>query len=198
MDYNSNREKLPLPEYGRNIQNMVNHILTIEDREERKRAAQTIIDIMGNMYPYLRDIADFKHKLWDHLAIMANFQLDIDYPYDPPSPEVFNTKPGKIPYAENHIKYRHYGKTIEMMIEKAIDYEPKEERELLVKLIANQMKKSYIAWNKDSVEDEKIIMDLKDMSGGKIDLTGQQLEEVKDIPQQKLKKKKKKTGGYRK
>lgn len=189
MDYNSNREKLPLPEYGRNIQNMVNHILTIEDRKERNRAAQSIIDIMGNMYPYLRDIQDFKHKLWDHLAIMAEFKLDIDYPYDPPSPEVFKTPPAKIPYDDNRIKYRHYGKTLEMLIEKAKTYEPAEERDYLIKLIANHMKKSYLAWNKDAVEDQKIFLDLEEMSAGAIKLSDYQLAEVKEVIQKPKKKK---------
>lgn len=189
MDYNSNREKLPLPEYGRNIQNMVNQILSIEDRKERNRAAQSIIDIMGNMYPYLRDIQDFKHKLWDHLAIMAEFKLDIDYPYDPPSPEVFKTPPAKIPYDDNRIKYRHYGKTLEMLIEKAKAYEPAEERDYLIKLIANHMKKSYLAWNKDAVEDQKIFLDLEEMSAGAIKLSDYQLAEVKEVIQKPKKKK---------
>ena len=101
-----------------------------------------MIDIMGTMYPYLRDINDFKHKLWDHLAIMANFQLDIDYPYAPPSPEFFNTPPRRIPYDTNKIKYRHYGKTIEFLIDKAAVHEDQKERELLIKLIANHMKKT--------------------------------------------------------
>ena len=181
MDYNSDRSKLPLPEYGRNLQNMVNHIMTIEDRNERNRAARTIIDIMGSMYPYLRDINDFKHKLWDHLAIMTEFKLDIDYPYTPPEPEFFNTPPRKIPYSLNTIKYRHYGKTIEYLLEKAAVYEDENERKLLIKLIANHMKKSYIMWNKDSVTDEKILLDIEELSKGKIKWTDIQLAETKDI-----------------
>jgi hypothetical protein len=181
MDYNSNRSKLAIPEYGRNLQNMVNHILTIEDRNERNRAARTIIDIMGTMYPYLRDINDFKHKLWDHLAIMANFQLDIDYPYDPPSPEFFNTPPKKIPYDINVIKYRHYGKTIEFLIDKAAVHEDEKERELLIKLIANHMKKSYVMWNKDSVTDDKILEDIEELSKGQIKCKDMTLTETKDI-----------------
>ncbi len=181
MDYNSNRSKLAIPEYGRNLQNMVNHIMTIEDRNERNRAARTIIDIMGTMYPYLRDINDFKHKLWDHLAIMANFQLDIDYPFDPPSPEFFNTPPRRIPYDINKIKYRHYGKTIETLLEKAVVYEDEKERNLLIKLIANHMKKSYVMWNKDSVTDEKILADIEELTDGKIKCTDLTLTETKDI-----------------
>lgn len=181
MDYNSDRSKLPLPEYGRNLQNMVNHIMTIEDRDERNRAARTIIDIMGTMYPYLRDINDFKHKLWDHLAIMSNFTLDIDYPYTPPAPEFFNSPPERIPYSNNKIKYRHYGKTIEILLEKAAVYEDEKDRELLIKLIANHMKKSYIMWNKDSVTDDKILMDIEEMTKGKIQCSNIQLAETKDI-----------------
>jgi hypothetical protein len=181
MDYNSNRSKLALPEYGRNLQNMVNHIMTIEDRNERNRAARTIIDIMGTMYPYLRDINDFKHKLWDHLAIMSNFQLDIDYPYTPPSPEFFVAPPKKVPYDNNKIRYRHYGKTIEDLIEKAADYPDEKERELLIKLIANHMKKSYVVWNKDSVTDEKIFTDIEEMSRGRIKCSDLTLTETKDI-----------------
>lgn len=181
MDYNSNRSKLAIPEYGRNLQNMVNHIMTIDDRAERNRAARTIIDIMGTMYPYLRDINDFKHKLWDHLAIMTNFELDIDYPYDPPSPEFFNTPPKRIPYSYNQVKYRHYGKTIEYLIEKAAVYEDEKERELLIKLIANHMKKSYVMWNKDSVADEKILLDIEELSKGRIKCTEMTLTETKDI-----------------
>ena len=181
MDYNSDRSKLALPEYGRNLQNMVNHIMTIEDRNERNRAARTIIDIMGTMYPYLRDINDFKHKLWDHLAIMSNFQLDIDYPYAPPSPEFFNTPPKRIPYSINTIRYRHYGKTIEFLIDKAAVHEDEKERDLLIKLIANHMKKSYVMWNKDSITDDKIFLDIEELSKGRIKPNELILTETKDI-----------------
>src|SRR6056297_2499340 len=101
MDYNTKRPKLPMPEYGRNIQRMVDHLATIEDREQRNRSAQKVIDVMGNLYPYLRDVAEYKHKLWDHLAIMSDFKLDIDYPYDPPSPDILLEKPHKVPYNQN-------------------------------------------------------------------------------------------------
>ncbi|MFV0377498.1 MAG: DUF4290 domain-containing protein [Mangrovibacterium sp.] len=181
MDYNSSRKKMPLPEYGRNLQNMVDHIGTIEDRDERNRAARSIIDIMGNMYPYLRDINDFKHKLWDHLAIMSDFQLDIDYPYDPPRPETFNEPPAKIPYATGNIKLRHYGKILESLVDKAAHYESGEEKEVLIKLLANHMKKSYLAWNKDTVDDEKIYDDLQLLSGGAIQRNDLDLTETKEI-----------------
>lgn len=167
MDYNSNRKKLALPEYGRNIQNMVDYLMTIEDRDKRNKSAQSVIDVMGNLYPYLRDVPEFKHKLWDHLAIMSDFKLDIDYPYDPPSPDILTEKPSTVPYNQHHIKYRHYGRTMQLIIEEADRFEG-EEREIIIEQIANHMKKSYLAWNKDAVEDEMIFDDLKEMSGGKL------------------------------
>lgn len=181
MDYNSQRKKLALPEYGRNLQNMVDHILTIEDRAERNRAARTIIDIMGNMYPYLRDINDFKHKLWDHLAIMADFKLDIDYPFDPPKPETFKEPPGKIGYDNGKIRLRHYGKIMESLVTEAVRYKNGEEKEQLIRLLANHMKKSYLMWNKDSVDDEKIYADLELLSHGQIKRTDLDLTETREI-----------------
>lgn len=184
MDYNSNRKKLLLPEYGRNIQNMVNHVMTIEDRDERNKAAQTVIDVMGNLYPYLRDIADFNHKLWDHIAIMTNFELDIDYPYDLPTPEVLYGKPDKIPYSNNRIRYRHYGRVVELMIERAITYEDGQEKDLLVQMIADHMKKCYVTWNNDSVDDELILSDFKELSRGQLNLPENfQLAQTKTLMQ---------------
>ncbi len=170
MDYNSNRKKLLLPEYGRNIQNMVDHVMTIEDRDERNKAAQTVIDVMGNLYPYLRDIADFNHKLWDHLAIMTNFELDIDYPYELPTIEVLGGKPDKIPYSSNRIRYRHYGRVVEMMIERAASYEDGQEKDLLIQMIADHMKKCYVTWNNDSVDDSLILSDFEELSKGRLKL----------------------------
>jgi hypothetical protein len=167
MDYNSNRKKLALPEYGRNIQNMVDYLMTIEDRDKRNKSAQTVIDVMGNLYPYLRDVAEFKHKLWDHLAIMSDFQLDIDYPYDLPSSEILTSKPNRVPYNQHYIRWKHYGRTMELMIEKALEYEG-EEREIMIEQLANHMKKSYLAWNKDAVEDQKIFTDLEILSEGRL------------------------------
>ncbi len=194
MDYNSQRKKMALPEYGRNIQKMVDYVVTIEDREERNHAARTIIDVMGNLYPYLRDIADFKHKLWDHIAIMADFKLDIDYPYDPPSPAMLLEKPNSVPYNQHRIKMRHYGHNLEEMVKAASDnFEDGETKEVLIELLANHMKKSYLTWNKDSVADEKILKDLKILSFEKIDREGMQLAEVKSMAN----KPRKKNGAHR-
>jgi len=177
MDYNSQRKKLPLPEYGRNIQNMVNYLFTIEDKEKRNRSAQVVIDVMGNLYPYLRDVAEFKHKLWDHLAIMSDFKLDIDYPYNPQTPDILAEKPKIVPYAKNNIKYKHYGFIMESLIKKTTEFEG-EEKEFLVELLANHMKKSYLAWNKDGVDDDKIFQDLRELSRGKLNISKEEIQLV--------------------
>lgn len=184
LEYNSLKEKLLLPEYGRNIQQMVDHCVTIEDRDERNRCAYSIIQIMGNLFPQLRDVSDFKHKLWDHLAIMSNFKLDIDYPYDVIQEDKLHTHPKPVPYHLEPIKYRHYGKIIEMMINRACDYPEGSEKDNLVCLIANHMKKLIFAINKEDVDDEKIFNDLYHYSRGKIrlDASTHKLHEFKEAP----------------
>lgn len=155
---------------------MVNHALTITDRNERQRCANTIIKIMGNMYPLLRDLPDFKQKLWDHLAIMADFKLDIDYPYETVKPDTLNTTPERIPYSNGRIKFRHYGFFLEELIKKAMEMPEGEEKSQLVHLIAIQMRKNFITWNKDSVEIQKLILDLEEYSQGSIRLKEEDLE----------------------
>jgi len=168
MEYNTKAKRLSLPEYGRNIQNMVDHCLTLTDRDERNKCADTIISIMGNMFPHLRDVNDFKHILWDHLAIMADFKLDVDYPYEIIRKEQLEKHPPQIPYHDSEIIYRHYGEILDHMISKASEMEEGEAKEELIRLIANQMKKSYLQWNKDSVDNWKILKDLADISEGRI------------------------------
>lgn len=181
-DYNTSRNKLVLPEYGRNIQNMVEYLMTVEDRDERNKLAYAVISIMGNMNPHLRDISDFKHKLWDHLAIMSDFQLDIDSPYEKPDNKLLQTKPRRVEYKSTEIKYKHYGRTLEMLVEAASNYPEGEEKEQLIKIIANHMKKSYLTWNREVVSDNEIFKDLKILSGGKIDIQdGVKLNETKEI-----------------
>ena len=176
MIYNTQRKKLPMPEYGRGIQEMVDYALTLENREERQRCARTIVSIMGNMFPHLRDVPDFKHKLWDHLAIMADFKLDIDYPYEIVKKESFEVKPEVLAYPQKRIRYRHYGHILENMVKKAVEYPEGEDRKHLISLIANQMKKCFINWNKDSVEDQKILDDLREYSQGAISLSPEDLQ----------------------
>lgn len=175
MKYNTQQRRLPLPEYGRSVQNMVDHALTIEDRVERQRCANTIVNIMGGMFPHLRDVADFKQKLWDHLAIMADFKLDIDYPVEIVKKESLEIKPQRIPYSQHDIRFRHYGRFVQDMIKLAVDYQEGEERNQLIRMIANHMKRDYLNWNKDGVEDQKILDDLCELSGGKIKLSAEDL-----------------------
>ena len=170
MEYNTQRKKMELPDYGRSVQNMVDHALTIEDREERQRCANTIINIMGSMFPHLRDVPDFKHKLWDHLAIMSDFKLDIDYPFEIVKKEELVMKPEKVEYPNGTIRYRHYGRILEGLVKKAVEVEDEVERKALVRLLAIQMKKSLGNWNKDGMEDQKIVDDLREYSQGAIDL----------------------------
>jgi len=191
FDYNTTRKHLVLPEYGRNVQKMVDHIRSVEDRDERNRLAKALINVMGNLNPHLRDIADFKHKLWDHLAIMSQFELDIDSPYETPTPGKLRSKPRVVKYPQSRIRYKHYGKAIQMMIDKALEMENEEERKILIVLIANHMKKQYLTWNKDAVQDQVIFNDLKELSNGQIVLTEDDLKlaEAKDILSKNRKKK---------
>lgn len=170
FDYNSTRNKLILSEYGRNVQNMVKYIVALPTKEERNRYAQVVIDLMGFLNPHLRDVADFKHKLWDHLHIISDFQIDVDSPYPKPSPEAIHLKPEPLRYPHQRIKYKHYGKTIEMMIEKAKSIDDPDRKRHMVQAIANFMKMAYVQWNKDSVTDESILSDLYNLSGGQLKL----------------------------
>lgn len=181
-DYNTQRKRMALPEYGRNVQKMVDHIKTIEDRDERNRAAKTIIQIMGNLNPHLRDMVDFKHKLWDHLALIASFDLDIDPPYPTPEPSKFVEKPKQIPYKQGDIRFLHYGRIIELLINAACEMEDGDKKEYLTTLIVNQMKKSYITWNRGQVADVVIINDMKVLSKGRLQMTeGVKILEVREL-----------------
>jgi hypothetical protein len=168
MEYNTQLPPLQIPEYGRNIQVMIDHCVTIEDRAERNLCAKAIIQIMGQLNPHLRDIADYTHKLWDHLFLISKFKLDVDSPYPKPTPETFTTKPLSVAYPASKMKYKHYGKTIERIIEVAKTYEEGPEKEELTRLIANHLKKSYVNWNKDSVTDDIIFKQFKEMTNNEL------------------------------
>ena len=170
FDYNTTRKKLILAEYGRNVQNMVKYIVELPTKEERNRYAQVVIDLMGFLNPHLRDVADFKHKLWDHLHIISDFKIDVDSPYPKPSEDAIRFKPAPLSYPQQRIKYKHYGKTVELMISRAKAIEDPERKQLMVQSIANFMKMAYVTWNKDSVADETIIKDLREMSNGELQL----------------------------
>jgi hypothetical protein len=147
---------------------MVQSIIKIEDREKRNHQAKAIIEVMGNLNPHLRDVTDFKHKLWDHLFIMSEFELDVDSPYGKPSKESFEEKPEKVTYSSNNIKFRHYGKILVQIIEHVVDLEDSEHKDIMVFCIANHMKRSYLTWNKSTVEDSVILKHLDQLSGSKL------------------------------
>ena len=199
MKYNTAEKHLAQPEYGRNVQNLVDYCVTIEDREERNRCANAIISIMGNLYPQQRDTNDFKHILWDHLAIMSDFKLDVDYPYEVVKEADLQTRPPRIPYVSTRIRSRQYGKIMEQMVGKATEMENSEAKDYLVRSLANQMKRSYVTWhNKDTVSDAKIFKDLAQLSDGLIDLKegdlklidGRELQQVAAAAQHQNKSKK--------
>jgi len=170
LEYNTEREHLIIPEYGRHLQKMINHVKTITSKEEQNKVAKSIISVMGNLQPHLRDVPDFQHKLWDQLFIMSNFELDVDSPFEKPSKELLQTRPEPLKYPQNHPKYRFYGNNIKTMIDVAITWEEGDMKEALVYTIANHMKKCFLNWNKDTVEDDVIFDHLFELSGGKINL----------------------------
>lgn len=170
MEYNTDLPKLVIPEYGRNIQKMIDFAITVADREERNKIARSIIDVMGQLNPHLRDVTDFKHKLWDHIFIISDFKLDVDSPYPKPTAETFKTKPERVLYPSNNIRFKHYGKTVERIIAKAKEYADGEEKTVLIEQIANLMKRSYLNWNRDSVNDEVILKQLEELSNGELKL----------------------------
>jgi hypothetical protein len=170
LEYNTEREHLIIPEYGRHMQKMINHAKTRETKEERNKITNAIISIMGNMQPHLRDVPDFQHKLWDQLFIMADFDIDVDSPYEKPSREELYARPDVLEYPQNFPKYRFYGNNIKTMIDVANTWEEGEMKEALLYTVANHMKKCFLNWNKDTVKDDVIFNHLFELSDGKIDL----------------------------
>lgn len=170
IEYNTERPHLIIPEYGRHIQKMVDQAIATEDREKRNNQAKSIIAVMGNLNPHLRDVPDFQHKLWDQLFIISDFKLDVDSPYDKPSREALAERPEMLGYPQNFPKYRFYGNNIKRMIDVAISWEDGEMKEGLVLTIANHMKKCFLNWNKDTVEDDVIFNHLFELSDGKINM----------------------------
>lgn len=189
LEYNTERPKLIIPEYGRHIQKMVDHAITFEDREERNKIAKSIIAVMGNLNPHLRDVPDFQPMLWDQLFIISDFKLDVDSPFPIPTKEELMERPEPLGYPQNFPKYRFYGNNIKRMIDVANEWEEGEKKEALVLTIANHMKKSYLNWNKDTVEDEAIFGHLFELSGGKINLkeSDEDLSNATDLMKSKKK-----------
>lgn len=170
LDYNTQREKLALPEFGREVQLMVDHAVSIEDRAERQRCAKSIIRIMKSMFPQYCVSDDYEHKLWDSIAIMSNFQLDIDYPYDVQQARKIAQAPKPMPYPMRNIKVRHYGNTLCQVFEKLKTMEPGPKRDALVGFTANQMKRCLVQWSQGSSDDEKVADDLARYTDGKIQI----------------------------
>lgn len=164
MKYNTERDKLVISEYGRNIQIMIQHLLDIDDRQRRTEAAHFVINVMAQMNPQVKESNDYLHKLWDHLHIISGYKLDVDSPYDPPKPETQTMKPEPIEYHKNNIKFGHYGQHIYNMIQEVKKMEDSPKRQALLYNIANHMKRAYLSWNRDTVNDLLILDDLYKLS----------------------------------
>jgi hypothetical protein len=169
-DYNTRRPQMVIPEYGRNIQKMVAHLKATPSKEERNTIAEAIISVMGQLQPHLRDIADFKHKLWDHLYIIADFDLDVDSPYPTPDKAAIFERPERMDYPNQKMRFKHYGKSIEDLIAVAITFDEGDEKNALIGTILNLMKKSYLVFNRDSVDDSLIVSDLQRLSNNKLNI----------------------------
>jgi hypothetical protein len=168
MEYNTTRSKMLMPEYGRNVQRMVEYLMTIEDKDRRRKNAEAIIELMGTLNPHLKTIEDYKHKLWDHLVQMTDFKLDVDAPYPPPTPEQLYKKPEPLPYPQDHIEHRHMGKNLEALIQKALEEKDPEKRQGLTQAIGYYMKLAYTNWHKEPVHDDMIRNELNALTNGQL------------------------------
>jgi hypothetical protein len=182
MEYNTTRELLPITEYGRNIKKMIDYTASVEDREKRNRLAKAIISVMSQLNPQMRDNNEYKHKLWDHLFILSDYKLDVDAPFPKPSKLEMEAKPEKVSYPSHNIAYKHYGKNIEKIINKIAEKEDGSQKDALIMVIANHMKKSYLNWNRESVDDEVIAQHLIQLSEGNLKLNEEmRLNATRDI-----------------
>ena len=168
MDYNTTRSSLVIPEYGRNIHKMIEHAISVKDREERNHIARSIVKVMGQVKPQFKEADDFIQSLWDHMIIISDFKLDVDSPYPYPDKEELVKPPNRVAYPQNKIRFRHYGKSIESFIDKACEMEDSKDRDSFIYYIANMMKKNYLLYNRDSVNDELIFDQLSTLSNGKL------------------------------
>ncbi len=196
MEYNSQRTHLNIPEYGRNIQKMIDYACQTENREERNKMAKAIIRIMSTISPQSKDLSDSEQRLWNHLFQISNYTLDIDCPFPIPTQQINTKKPERIQYPSKAIKYKHYGHTVENLIKAAILMSDGEEKNALIERIANLMKKFYLNWNRDSVNDKLIMDHLQELSQGKLQVRDDfSLEHTQDILARNISKKKKKMNG---
>ncbi|TAN01706.1 MAG: DUF4290 domain-containing protein [Chitinophagaceae bacterium] len=168
MEYNTDRNNLVIREYGRNVQKMIEYLISIEDKEKRQRNTEVVIELMGMLNPHLRNVEDFRHKLWDHLFLIADFKLDVQSPYPIPTRETLHRKPERLPYPKKYPKYRHFGKNLEMVIEKAVKENDGATREGLTQYIGNYMRLAYTNWHKETVHDDMITSELSEITAGKL------------------------------
>ncbi|HEU4716589.1 MAG TPA: DUF4290 domain-containing protein [Bacteroidia bacterium] len=173
MEYNTQQPVMAIAEYGRNVHRMIAYCLTLTDREERTRCAKTIVRVMAILNPTLREYADYEHKLWDHLHIMSGYNLDVDSPFAKPEKAALDSPPEIVPYPQSNIRFKHYGKILEDLIKKAMAEEDPKNREIFTDQLAQLMKRQYLNWNRDSVNDQLIVEQLESLSGGKLKVSEQ-------------------------
>jgi len=173
MEYNTQQPDMVITEYGRNVQRMIEYCLSLTDREERSRCARSIVRVMAILNPQLKEYADYEHKLWDHLFIISDYELDVDAPFPKPEKALLDSKPDKVPYPQKDIQFKHYGKILEDLIKKAMNEKDDKSREIFTDQIAQLMKKHYLNWNRDSVNDQLIVEQLENLSGGKLKVSEQ-------------------------
>lgn len=173
MEYNTSLPVMTIAEYGRNVHRMIEYCLELTDREERTRCARSIVRVMVILNPQMKEYADYEHKLWDHLHIISNFKLDVDSPYPKPEPEMIKSKPEIVPYPQSNIRFKHYGKILEDLLQKAMNEKDDKAREIFTDQLAQLMKRHYLNWNRDSVNDQLIIEQLENLSGGKLKVSEQ-------------------------
>lgn len=169
MEYNTTRNHLTIREYGRHIQKMAEYVLTIEDREKRQKNAEALVELMGFLNPQLKNVEDFRHKLWDHLFLITDFKLDVDSPYPIPTQETLRPKPEPLPYPKRYPRYNHLGKNIEIIIDKALKEENPEKRQGFANSIAYYMKLTYSNWHKELVHDDNIQTELSTITKGELE-----------------------------
>lgn len=179
MEYNTGRGALTLKEYGRNIHKLVQFVKTVEDKEKRNKYAATLVELMKQINPNVKDSNDYHQKVWDDLFIISDFNLDAEGPFPVPNAEILERKPDRVPYKSNEIRFRHYGRNVEIMIGQAIEMENEEEKQGAIVAVGRLMKSFCLSWNKDSVEDRVILEHIKKLSGGKLDMDLAFIEEHK-------------------
>lgn len=168
MEYNTVRTRMLMPEYGRNVQSMAEYLLTIEDRDKRLKNAEVVIELMGILNPHLKQIEDYKHKLWDHLHQMTDFRLDVDAPYPAPTPEELRKKPQPIPYPQVKIKHRHLGRNLEAVLKKGLEEKDEEKKQGFTQHIGYYMKLAYSNWHKEPAHDDMIKNELSQLTKGEL------------------------------